>query len=214
MNIFTLWKNTRMVVLVAVTAALYVAILLPFKFATVVPGFTEIRPGAAIPVVCSIFFGPAAAWGAAIGNLVGDIYGNMLTAGSIAGFVGNFLYGLIPFLLWRALARGEKSGLLAVRKIAAFILGCLLASAVCAVVIAVGVKYLAGAPDDVVKLLLTTIFLNNAAMSIIIGGILLVALYPAVRALGLTYHQLAAADSDTESDLENEATPITPELKG
>jgi len=215
MIIFTMWKNTRMIVLVAVTAALYAAILLPFKFATVVPGFAEIRPGAAIPVVCSILFGPAAAWGAAIGNLVGDIYGNMLTAGSVAGFVGNFLYGLIPFLIWQALVRGQKSGLLTAKKVTAFFLGCLLASAACAMIIAVGVKYMAGAPDNAVKLLLMTIFLNNITMSFIVGGVLLLALYPAVHALGLTYYQLAADDRDTENDLDDEAAPLAkPELKG
>jgi len=208
MNIFSMWKNTRMVVLVAVTAALYVAILLPFKAFTLVPGFTEVRPGAAIPVVCSILFGPAAAWGSAIGNLIGDIYGNMLTPGSIAGFVGNFLYGLIPFLFWRMIVRG-KSGL-AAKKIAAFIIGCVISSAVCAVVIAIGVKYLAGAPNDTVKFLLSVIFVNNTGMSIIFGSILLLTLYPAVSALGLTFDKLQETKRVEESDLELEDTALAP----
>jgi energy-coupling factor transport system substrate-specific component len=126
-----------MVVLVAVTAALYVVTLLPFKIATIVPGFTEIRPGAAVPVICSLLFGPLAAWGAAIGNLVGDMYGGMLTLGSIGGFIGNFFYGLLPFLIWRRLMRREPqiksaSGLLV------FFLACLVSSAVCAAVIGAG----------------------------------------------------------------------------
>lgn len=206
MPIFTLWKNTRMVVLVAATAALYVAILLPFKFAVVVPGLTEIRPGAAIPVVCSLLFGPAAAWGAAIGNLVGDIFGNMLTPGSIAGFIGNFLYGLIPFLLWKLIVRGEPN-LYSFKKVGTFILGCLLSAAACAVIIAFGVKYTMGAPEKIVRMLLGTIFLNNSLMSIILGGVLLTILYPAIRALGLTYDQIMAGKAATERDLDDQPAP-------
>ena len=86
-DITAMWRYTKMVVLVALTGAAYVAILLPFKIATIVPGFTEIRPASGIPIVCALLFGPAAAWGSAFGNLVGDIFGGTLTPGSIAGFV-------------------------------------------------------------------------------------------------------------------------------
>jgi energy-coupling factor transport system substrate-specific component len=49
--------------------------------------------------VFSILFGPAAAWGSAFGNLIGDFFGT-LGLGSIFGFVGNFLYAYIPYRLW------------------------------------------------------------------------------------------------------------------
>jgi energy-coupling factor transport system substrate-specific component len=48
-EVFTMWSNTRMVVLTALTAALYAAVLIPFKIATLVPGFTEVRPGVVVP---------------------------------------------------------------------------------------------------------------------------------------------------------------------
>lgn len=60
LDAITMWRHTKMVVLVALTGAAYVAILLPFKIATVVPGFTEIRPATGIPIVCGMLFGPAA----------------------------------------------------------------------------------------------------------------------------------------------------------
>ena len=69
-ELFTMWSNTRMIVLTAVVAALYVCLLLPFKGLVIIPGYTEIRPAALVPLFCSLLFGPAAAWGAAIGNLV------------------------------------------------------------------------------------------------------------------------------------------------
>ena len=48
-----------MVVLTALSAALFAAILIPFKILPIIPGVTEIRPANAIPIVCSLWFGPA-----------------------------------------------------------------------------------------------------------------------------------------------------------
>jgi len=211
MILFSMWKNTRMIVLVAVTAALYAAILIPFKVLVIIPGITEVRPAAAIPVVCSILFGPAAAWGAAIGNLVGDVFGGTLTPSSPFGFVGNFLYGLLPFLIWRGLTRTQPN-MRAILHYPIYLAACVISSAVCAVVIGYGVDLCKIAPFKAVA---SAIFINNTGVSFIFGAILLLALYPAVRALGLTYHQLAAADRDTESDLDDETAPTArPELKG
>ena len=56
-----MWRNTRMVVLCAISAALYAAVLVPFKVVPLIPGVTELRPANAIPIVCSFMFGPAAA---------------------------------------------------------------------------------------------------------------------------------------------------------
>jgi len=50
-----------------------------------IPGVTELRPANAIPVVCSFLFGPAAAWGSAIGNMIGDFFGGV-GPGDIFGF--------------------------------------------------------------------------------------------------------------------------------
>src|ERR1700685_2979267 len=72
-----MWRNTRMVVLCAISAALYAAVLVPFKVVPLIPGVTELRPANAIPVVCSLLFGPAAAWGSAIGNMIGDFFGGV-----------------------------------------------------------------------------------------------------------------------------------------
>jgi len=42
------------------------------------------------PGSVSFLFGPAAAFGAAFGNLIADMLGGMLGIGSLFGFVGNF----------------------------------------------------------------------------------------------------------------------------
>ena len=67
-EIFTMWRHTQLVVLVALSAAIYAAVLIPFKGFPIVPGYIELRPANVFPIVFGLLFGPAGAWGAAIGN--------------------------------------------------------------------------------------------------------------------------------------------------
>jgi len=110
-----MWSNTRMVVLTSVSAALYVALLIPFKFIQIIPSLAELRPAAAIPAACSLLFGPAGAFGAAFGNLIGDFFGT-LGPGSIPGIIGNFLYGYLPYKIYRALAQENFNWKIDLRK--------------------------------------------------------------------------------------------------
>lgn len=200
--IFTMWTKARLVVLTAVVAALYAVSLVPFKVLTIVPGITEVRPGAAIPVLCSLLFGPPAAWGAAIGNLVGDIMGGTLTPGSIFGFFANFFFGLLPWALWRVLARDEPH-LRAVRQWLLLLVVCLISSAICGLLVGCGLVVLGMANWTGGLFVTYAITVNNTVMSLVLGGVLLAVLYPAVRAMGLTYSQLLpaqAAGRDLDDD--------------
>src|SRR5258707_13873332 len=94
-----MWRNTRMVVLCAISAALYAAVLVPFKVVPLIPGVTELRPANAIPIVCSFLFGPAAAWGSAIGNMIGDFFGGV-SAGDNFRFFGNLSFGRVSEKWW------------------------------------------------------------------------------------------------------------------
>ncbi len=182
-DIIAMWRYTKMIVLVALTGAAYVAILLPFKIATIVPGFTEIRPASGIPIVCALLFGPAAAWGSAFGNLVGDIFGGTLTPGSIAGFIGNFLFAYIPYRMWRALrgARAADGSALQLPWLAA----CAAVGGIaCAVIIAFGVAALGLVPYPVLAIAIT---LNNSVIGTIVAAILLPILYRLARSFGLLY---------------------------
>ena len=89
-DLMGVWQDTRLIVLTAQIAAVYAAILIPFKVGIpLIPGFAELRPANAIPIVTSLLFGPAAAWGAGIGNIIGDCFGTLGPA-SVFGFLGNF----------------------------------------------------------------------------------------------------------------------------
>ena len=66
-EVFSMWKYTRMIILVALSAAIYAAFLIVFKGGIpIVPGVTEVRPANVLPPVFGLLFGPAGAWGAAI----------------------------------------------------------------------------------------------------------------------------------------------------
>ncbi len=188
-EVITMWKNTRMIILVALSAAIYAAFLIVFKGGIpIVPGITEVRPANVFPPVFSLLFGPAGAWGSAIGNLIGDLFGGTLGIGSIFGFVGNFFLGFIPYKMW-----GSVFGLTSddvspttnsAKKIAAFEIVALVASAACGIIIA---WYLDIAAIVPFAFLSVTITINNFAAAVVLGPILLSLLYPRVKRWGLIW---------------------------
>jgi energy-coupling factor transport system substrate-specific component len=180
-DIFSVWGKTRQIVLIAITAAIYAGALIPFKAIQIIPGLTELRPASVFPVIFGIMFGPAAAWGSAIGNLIADFFG-MLSPASAFGFLGNFLYAYIPFLIWRALIKEEVT--MNLKQILVFILACLAASAACALTVAGGASLFKLAPF---KVLLVIIFVNNFLMSSVLGIILMKLLYKRLEKTGLMY---------------------------
>ena len=139
-DVFTMWKYTKMVVLVAVSAAFYAALIIPLKAITIIPGITEIRPGAVIPVVFGLLFGPAGAWGAAFGNVIGDFFGTY-GIGTVFGFFGNFFYGFLGYKVWAHMGLAKSSDDLQInswKKALNFTLVSILSSMACGLIIAFG----------------------------------------------------------------------------
>lgn len=176
-----------MVVLTAVSAACYVAVVLPFKVAVIIPGLTEVRPGAAIPVLFSFLFGPAAAFGAAFGNLIADMLGGMLGIGSLFGLVGNFLYGYIPYSMWRALRGTTPPGAKGVADWLLIAVIILVSCMAIATVIGWGVDLLGLAPFAALG---NTILLNNLLSSCVLAIPLLALTYRRVEHAGLLWHEI------------------------
>src|SRR5699024_1517366 len=102
-ELFRMWKYTNMVVLVALSAAMYAALIIPFQSIPLIPGHTSLRVANVLPVALGLLFGPAGAWGAGIGNLIGDMFGT-LSPGAVGGFVANFLAAYLPYKLWNAMS--------------------------------------------------------------------------------------------------------------
>lgn len=192
-EIFTMWRHTQMVVLVALSAAIYAAVLIPFKGFTIIPGFTEVRPANVFPFVFGLLFGPAGAWGAAIGNLIGDFFGT-LGIGSIFGFIGNFFLGFLPYKLWGSFfRRGENmepngnSG----KKLGAYAAVTIIASVVCAVWIAWFNDLIGFVPFAALASIITV---NNAIVGLVLGPVLLLVLYPRVKRWGLLWTEIMLPD--------------------
>ncbi len=181
-EVFGMWKYTKMVVLVALSAAIYAALLIPFKALVLVPGITEIRPASALPIVLGLLFGPAGAWGAAIGNLIGDFFGT-LSIGSIFGFIGNFFFAYVPYKLWNKLGMIDEQDqdplmLSSTKKIINFTVIAVMGSLSCALIIAWGLEVLHLVPFAA---LATIISMNNSVPSVVLGIPLMMVLYPRIK---------------------------------
>lgn len=191
-DLFGVWRETRLIVLVAQTAAIYAAVLIPFKVGIpLIPGFAELRPANALPIVASLLFGPAAAWGAGFGNVIGDCFGT-LSAASLFGFAGNFLYGYIPYLLWGRLgplSSGRSPEPRSWRQWLEFAVICAVASLVCAAVIGWGADLMKLVPF---RVLTTAIFFNNLIMALLLAPPLLLFLGPRVTRWGLRYEDITS----------------------
>ena len=188
-EIVSMWKYTRMIILVSLSAAIYAALLIVFKGGIpLIPGITEVRPANVFPAIFGLMFGPAGAWGSAIGNLIGDVLGGTLGWGSIFGFFGNFYLGFIPYKMWGAMGLVPKDDMSqntnSWRKLAAYLIVTLVAAAACAIIIAwyldlagmIPFAYLAG-----------IITLNNFIAQAILGPPLLLLLYPRIEQWGLIW---------------------------
>ncbi|MDT7042248.1 energy-coupling factor transporter ATPase [Candidatus Nitronereus thalassa] len=214
------WEDTRLLVLTAQIAAIYAAVLIPFKVGIpIIPGFVELRPANVIPIVSSLLFGPAAAWGSGIGNIIGDCFGTLGPA-SLFGFLGNFLYGFVPYVLWGNLgwlSSGREPVVRSWRQGLEYLIIGILASMVCAVTIGWGVELLGLLPF---WLLTPAIFFNNLVMGLLLGPPLLLFLYPRVKQWNLFYRDFdrgtlvgsgSGAQSKTETIREPASIGLHPE---
>lgn len=175
-----------MIVLVALTAAIYAAALIVFAGGiALIPGITNVRPANVFPIVFGICFGPAGAWGSAIGLLIGDVFGGTLNPASLGGFVGGFYQGFIAYKIWGALRSPLKgSSPLSGRNLAVFALSTLTASVGAAVIIAWSADLLGLVPFAALSVIIS---LNNFLPAILLGPPLLLALYPRLLRWGLLW---------------------------
>lgn len=181
-----MWRNTRMVVLCAISAALYAAVLVPFKAVPLIPGVTELRPANAIPVVCSFLFGPAAAWGSAIGNMIGDFFGGVSPA-DLFGFFANLVYGYIPYKMWQVISAREGPIIRSPRTALKFFAVILAASMLCADFVGWGENLLALRPF---AMLGNVIVINNVLAAMLLSPFILAAVYPRVERGRMLYTDL------------------------
>ncbi len=180
-EVWRMWRYSTMLVLTVLTAGLFAAVLIPFKGIPLIPGLTELRPANVIPLVFGLLFGPAGAWGAAFGNLIGDFFGT-LGPGSFFGFWGNFLAAYLPYQMWR----GRPLTSLRDHWLR-FVLASLLGGISCALVVSFGLEALKLLPFSIIAI---AVFLNNVVIALSLGPFLLKLLAPRVSRWDLAWEEL------------------------
>ena len=188
-EVISMWKQTRMIVLVALSAAIYAAVLIPFKGGIVlIPGITEFRPANVFPVIFGLMFGPAGAWGAAIGNAIGDVFGGTLGWGSLFGFFGNFYLGFVAYKMWGAMglvpADDMSQNVNSWRKLVAYVIVTIVAAAACAIIISWYLDLAGIVPFAMLGVMITV---GNAVTGLVLGPPLLLLLYPRIKRWGLIW---------------------------
>ena len=95
-------KVKRQLIYFFISMGIYFALLIPFKQIQLLEGFSDFRISALFPVMAGLLMGPAGAVGCGVGNLLADLFGT-LSAASVFGLVGNFLFAFLPYKLWHTL---------------------------------------------------------------------------------------------------------------
>ena len=193
-EVITMWKSTKMIILVALSAAIYAVVLIVFKgVLVIIPGITELRPANVFPIIFGIMFGPAGAWGSALGNLIGDFFGT-LSPGSIGGFVGNFYLGFVAYKLWGALLPKKEATIQNVNswpRFIAYVIVSLTAAVACGVIIGWWLDLLGMVPF---AFLASVISFNNFLHELVLGPPLLLILYPLIKKWGLIWTDIMAPE--------------------
>lgn len=144
---------------------IFIGMAVPFKVMVLIDGFTEVRPVNAVPVVAGLLFGPAGAWGCAIGNLVSDLSGTFSKA-SVLGFVGNFIAAWLPYRLWHMNGKNEAPNVKTPAKLIKYVGICAMSALSTALLIACGL-------DVIFKLWMPKVFfiilINNLGFSVLLG---------------------------------------------
>lgn len=179
-----MWKSPKMIAFTLLTAGLYATLIFPFHQYTLFGGHADFgRLGIGIPVAFSFMFGPATAWGAAIGNVIRDAATSKLNVASIFGFVGNFFIGYVPYKLWSVITT-EKPDLKSLKKLGLFAGATVFACCICGVIVGWGLYWLGWAPFMPTALL---VVLTDALWAIVVGSVLLALTYGYISKRKLLY---------------------------
>ncbi len=194
--LITMWRNTRMIVLVAVTAAIYATAEVVFSSISpvIIPGVVEFKVSDLLTMVLGVLFGPAGAWGVAIGNVFGDAFTGNLAVGSIFGFLSTLAVAYIGYTMWRRLGDDTiGDGAPKPRPVAIYLAIGVVAAVVSAIILAWGLDLLGIAPFKVIS----DALVGNFIFGNWLGAIIFFLVYPRFQKMYLTWLSIMSADPDT-----------------
>lgn len=164
-EIFSPFTSKQKLLQMGICALVFIGMAVPFKVMVLIEGLTEVRPVNAVPVVAGLLFGPAGAWGCAVGNLAADLSGTFSQA-SVLGFAGNFIAAWLPYKLWHFAGGRETPNVKSRKNMVKYIAVCAAAALATAILIACGLDVLFGMwlPQ-----IFRIILFNNLGFSLLLG---------------------------------------------
>lgn len=200
-DILTMWRHPKMVAITALSAALYAAVLIPFKGVMILPHI-DLRIATAMVPAMGIMFGPAGAFGAAIGNLIGDVFGG-ITLGSTFGMLANFFFAYVPYKVWYAMRGDNTPRTNSARKFGKYLVASLSSTTSMIAVLCFG---LAGIMQTLPYTVLPPILLiTNGIVPLVLGGALIQMFGPRLEKWGLLFTQIMKPD---EVSLRRRTNPL------
>jgi len=164
-EILSPFRQKKTLLQMGICALVFIGMAVPFKVMVLIEGLTEVRPVNAVPVVAGLLFGPAGAWGCAVGNLIADLFGTF-SKGSVLGFIGNFIAAYLPYKLWHIFKKGEAPNAKSYINIGIYVLISAIGALATGILIACGIDVFFGfwSPQ-----LFTIICLNDFLFPLFLG---------------------------------------------
>jgi energy-coupling factor transport system substrate-specific component len=185
-----------MISFVAVTAVAYVVLSLTSNvaFAAFGSSFSP-RIAAGGVLALSLLFGPAAAWGSAFGYLGADVARGVLGFSSVYSATGYFLLAYLGYSLWGNLGRlssGSGPAMRSRKQIAEYLVVALVSLSALVAVSSWGYAVLGVLPYFVA---VTDSFADYLFPVVVIGPVVLYALYPRFEANDLVYRGVSRSEA-------------------
>ena len=107
-------KKVKIVVL---TAMLFFLVTVPCRQIFHLSEVTEVRPASAFPPAFGMLFGGWGALGCAIGNLAADFLSGYDVKICVPGFLIQFLYGYLPYVMWFGIKKNGKNAVIRMKNV-------------------------------------------------------------------------------------------------
>lgn len=95
------------VFILIISALLFIAFTLPFRFSLAAADITNMRPVSALTPVLGLIFGLPAALGCAVGNIIADLASGYEISYALLNGAQQFLYGMLAYVLWNRINKEE-----------------------------------------------------------------------------------------------------------
>lgn len=159
-----------------ISVILFIMLTMPFRIWLSAANLTQMRPSTALTPVIGMIFGIPACAGCAVGYLISDLFSGYELSYSIFGVIGQLLYGLVPYFMWKKLNKehdGNEFRLDSVSRMLKFLFVMLIDSLL--VVICTGVLNHAYSVADFISFDNLYLFLNSFDSGLLFGCPLMVA---------------------------------------